>query len=168
MRIRLCPSKIVEKSPSRAKCKGKRLRKCRRSDDERGSSNPSSESESELEEQVKQRKKKQNIKVNSSRTKADERKKCPKGSSDESEHEYDDRVSLHADDDSELADNLNNILHQQGISGCRLWLWPEKLNSRTRQNEEIAVYMIKDLTDIGNKIPQNPNAFEKLKTKLKT
>ena len=120
MRIRLCPSKIVEKSPSRAKSKGKRLRNCRRSDDERGSSKPSSESESELEEQVKQRKKKQNIRVNSSRTKADERKKCPKGSSDELEHEYDDRVSLHANDDSELADNLTNILHQQGISGCRL------------------------------------------------
>ena len=79
MRIRLRPSKIVEKSPSRAKCKGKRLRKCRRSDDERGSSNPSSESESELEEQVKQRKTKQNIKVNSSRTKADERKNVQKG-----------------------------------------------------------------------------------------
>ena len=29
---------------------------------------------------------------------------------DESEDEYDDRVSLHADDDSELAGNLNNIL----------------------------------------------------------
>ena len=29
---------------------------------------------------------------------------------DESEHEYDDRVSLHVDDDSELDGNLNTIL----------------------------------------------------------
>ena len=67
-------SKIVEKRPSRARSKGKRLRNGRRSDHERASSKPSSESESELEEQVRQRKKKQNIKVNSSRTKADEKK----------------------------------------------------------------------------------------------
>ena len=54
---------------------------------------------------------KKKIKSNSSRAKADERKECQKGSGgDESEHEYDDRVSLHADDDSELAGNLNNIL----------------------------------------------------------
>ena len=105
-------SKIVEKSPSRAKAKGKRLRKGRQSDDdEKASSEPSSDSESELEEQVRQRKKKQKIKINSSRAKADERKECQKGSGgDESEHEYDDRVSLRADDDSELAGNLNNIL----------------------------------------------------------
>ena len=43
-------SKIVEKRPSRARSKGKRLRNGRRSDDERASSKPSSESESELEE----------------------------------------------------------------------------------------------------------------------
>ena len=105
-------SKIVEKSPSRAKAKDKRLREGRQSDDERASSTKlSSDSESELEEQVRQRKKKQKIKINSSRAKADERKECQKGSGgDESEHEYDDRVSLHADDDSELAGNLNNIL----------------------------------------------------------
>ena len=49
--------------------------------------------------------------MNSSSAKADERKECHKGSGgDESEHEYHDRVSLHADDDSELAGNLNNIL----------------------------------------------------------
>ena len=40
---------------------------------------------------------------------ADKRKGCQKGSGGESEHEYD-RVSLHAEDDSELAGNLNNIL----------------------------------------------------------
>ena len=49
--------------------------------------------------------------MNSSSAKADKRKECHKGSGgDESEHEYDDRVSLNADDDSELAGNLNNIL----------------------------------------------------------
>ena len=55
--------------------------------------------------------KNQKVKIDFSRAKADERKECHKGSGDdESEHEYDDRVSLHADDDSELAGNLNNIL----------------------------------------------------------
>ena len=104
-------NKMVEKSPSRAKTKGKRLRKCRKSDDGRASSEPSSDSEGELEEQIKQRKKKQKLKINSPRAKADERKECHKGSGgDESVHEYDDRVSVHADDDSELACNLNNIL----------------------------------------------------------
>ena len=49
-------SKIVEKSPSRAKAKGKRLRKGRQSVDKRASCEPSSESESDLEEQVRQRK----------------------------------------------------------------------------------------------------------------
>ena len=43
-------SKIVEKSPSRAKAKAKRLRKGRQSDDWRASSEPLSDSESELEE----------------------------------------------------------------------------------------------------------------------
>ena len=77
-------SKIVEKSCSRAKAKEKRLRKGRQSDDVgKASSEPSSDSESELEEQVRQRKKKQKIKINSSK---------------------------HADDDSKLAGNLNNIL----------------------------------------------------------
>ena len=46
-------SKIVEKSPSRAKANRKRLRKGRQSDDKRASSEPSSDSESELEEQVR-------------------------------------------------------------------------------------------------------------------
>ena len=49
-------SKIVEKSPSRAKANMKRLRKGRKSDNKRASSEPSSNSESELEEQVRQRK----------------------------------------------------------------------------------------------------------------
>ena len=51
--------KILEKSPSRVKAKGKRLKIGTQSDDERGSSKPSSERDSELEELVKQRKKKQ-------------------------------------------------------------------------------------------------------------
>ena len=88
-------SKIVEKSPSRAKVTGKRLRKGRQSDDERGSFESSLESESE---------------VNSCRAKADERKESHKVSGGESEHEYDDRVSLHVDDDSKVAGNLNNTL----------------------------------------------------------
>ena len=56
-------SKIEEKFPSRAKAKGKRLRKVRQSDDGRTSSEPSSDLESELEEQVRQRKKKQKIRL---------------------------------------------------------------------------------------------------------
>ena len=47
-------SKIVAKSPFRAKGKGKRLRKGRQSDIGRTSSEPLSDSESELEEQVRQ------------------------------------------------------------------------------------------------------------------
>ena len=43
-------SKIVEKGPSRAKAKEKRLRKGRQSDDWRASSKPLSDSESKLEE----------------------------------------------------------------------------------------------------------------------
>ena len=102
-------NKIVEKSLSRTKAKGKRLRKSRQSDDGEASSEPSSDSEGELEGQIRQRKKKQKVKINSSRAKADERKEFHKGSGDdESEHEYDD--SLHADDDNELAGKLNNIL----------------------------------------------------------
>ena len=99
-------SKMVKKA------KGKRLRKGRQSDDDgKANSEPSSDSESELEEQVSQGKKKQKIEINSSRAKADERKKCQKGSGGyESEHDYDDRVSFYADGDSELAGNLNNIL----------------------------------------------------------
>ena len=55
-------------------------------------------------EQVRQRKRKQKIKINSSRGMADKRNESQKQSSgDESEHEYNDRVSLHAHDDCELA-----------------------------------------------------------------
>ena len=93
----------VEKIPFRAKVKGKWLRKARQYDDERASSESSSDSESELEEQVRQRKTKK-IKINCSRAKAEERKECQKGSDDEeSEHKYDDRVSFHANGDSEMA-----------------------------------------------------------------
>ena len=51
-------SKIVEKSPSRAKTKGKSLRKGRQSDDGRASSEPLSNSESQLEDKVRQKNKK--------------------------------------------------------------------------------------------------------------
>ena len=163
-------NKIVEKSPSRAKAKGKRLRKGRQSDDGKASSEPSSDSEGELEEQIRQRKKKQKVKIDSSRAKADERKECHKGSGDdESEHEYDDRVSLHADDDSELAGNLNNILgtnkesedegSDSGLKG---------LIQELHKDEEIGEKISKDLADIANKVCQNPNAFEKFKAKMKT
>ena len=111
-------SKLVGKIPSRAKAKGKRVRKGRQFDDGRASSESSSDSESETDRQVMQIKKKQKIKINSSRTKADERKECQKGSAGgESKREYDDRISLHADDDNELAGNLNKFINQQGIRG---------------------------------------------------
>ena len=93
---------IVGKGPSRAKAKVGKV-----DNDERASSEPSSDSESDLEEQVRQRKEKQKVKINSFIAKADEWKECQKGSGGESEHEYD-RVSLHAE--NELAGNLNNIL----------------------------------------------------------
>ena len=52
--------KIVEKDPSRAKANGERLRKGKQSDDEKGSSELSSESKSELEQQVDQKEKRKN------------------------------------------------------------------------------------------------------------
>ena len=163
-------SKIVKKSPSRTKAKGKRLRKGRQSDDGKASSESSSDSESELEEHVRQRKKKQKIKINSSRPKAAERKKCQKGSGGgELEKEYDDRVSLHADDDSELVGNLNNILgtnkeSEDEDSDSSL----KSLIQELDRDEEIGEKINKDLADIANKVWQNPNAFEKFKTKTTT
>ena len=56
-------NKIVEKSLSRTKTKGKRLRKSRQSDDGKASSEASSDSEGELEGQIRQRKKKQKVKM---------------------------------------------------------------------------------------------------------
>ena len=162
--------KIEEKRPSTTKLKTKRLRKGRQSDDGRASSEPSSDSEGKLEEQVRQRKKKQKVKIDSSIAKADQRKECHKESgSDESEHEYDDRVSLHADDDSELAGNLNNILgttkeseDEDSDSGLK------GLIQELDKDEEIGEKINKDLADIANKVWQNPNAFEKFKTKMNT
>ena len=148
-------NKIVEKSPSRAKAKGKRHRKGRQSDDGKASSEPSSDSEGEIKEQIRPRKKKQKIKINSSRDNADERKECHKGSvDDESEHENDDRVSLHADDDSEPAGNLNNILgtnkesedkdsDSENLKG---------FNTRTWQRWKTRGKISKDLADIANKV----------------
>ena len=156
-------NKIVEKSLSRAKAKGKRLRKGRQCADGTASSEPSSDWEGKLEEQIRQRKKKQKIKINSSRAKTDERTECQKRSGyDESEHEYNDRVSLHADDDSELAGSLNNILETNKESE------DESLIQESDKDEEIGEKINKNLTYIPNKIWQNPNAFEKFKTKLKT
>ena len=106
----LTGKKILEKSPSRVKAKGKRLKIGTQSDDERGSSKPSSEQDSELDELVKQRKKKQKNKVNFSRARADERKEWKKEPGCESEHEYDDRVSFDVSHDSKLASNLYKIL----------------------------------------------------------
>ena len=81
-----------------------------------------------------------------------------------------DRVSLHADDDSELAGNLNNILGTNkelededsdfGLKGL--------IQELTIQDEEIGEKINKGLADIANKVWQNPNAFEKFKTKMKT
>ena len=160
--------KIGEKRPCRVKAEVKRLRKSRQSDDEGASSLPPPESESELEEQVKQRKKKQKIKINPSRPKADERKECQKESAGESDHEYDDRVSIHADDESELACNLNNILgtnkeseDEDSDSGLKRVI-QERRNSKTRK------YGKKVNKDIVNKVWLNPNAFEKFETKIKT
>ena len=163
-------NKIVEKSLSRAKAKGKRLRKGRQCADGTASSEPSSDWEGKLEEQIRQRKKKQKIKINSLGAKIDERQECHKGSgNDKSEYEYDDKVSLHADDDSELAGNLNNILgtnkeseDEDSDSGLK------GLIQELDKDEEIGEKINKDLADIANKVWQNPNAFEKFKTKLKT
>ena len=161
-------SKIREKRPCRVKAEVKRLRKSRQFDDEGASSEPPSESESELEEQVKQRKKKQKIKINPSRPKADERKECQKESTGESDHEYDDRVSIHANDESELACNLNNFLgtnkkseDEDSDSGLKRVI-QERRNSKARK------YGKKVNKDTVNKVWLNPNVFEKFETKIKT
>ena len=56
-------NKIVEQSPSRAKAKGKRLRKSRQSDDGKASSEASSDSEGELEEQIRQKSKNKKLRL---------------------------------------------------------------------------------------------------------
>ena len=139
----------------------------RKSDDGKASSETSSDSEGKLEVQIRRTKKKQKIKITSSRAKADERKECYKWSDDdESKHEYDDRVSLHADDDSELAGNLNNILgtnkesedegSDSGLKG---------LIQELDKDEEIVEKISKDPADIPNKVCQNPNAFKEIQSK---
>ena len=45
-----------------------------------------------------------NRKLRSREEREEERKECQKGSGSEPEQEYNDRVSLHVDDDSELTD----------------------------------------------------------------
>ena len=92
--------------------------------------------------------------MDSSRAKADERKEYHKWSGDdESEHEYEDRISLHADDDSELAGNLNNILatnkksededSDAGLKG---------LIQELHKDEAIGEKINKYLADITNKV----------------
>ena len=159
-------SKIVE----RAKAKGKRRRKGRQSDCWRASSESSSDSESKYQEQVRQRKKKQKVEINFSRAKADGRKEYHKGSGGgELEYEYDDRVSLHADDDSELAGNLYNILRTNKESEDENSDFGLKsLIQELDKYEEIGGKINKDLADIANKVWQNPNAFQKFKTKMET
>ena len=136
-------NKIVEKSPSKAKAKGNRLRKGRQSDDGRTSSEPSSDSEGEFEEQIRQRKK--------------------------NKKKYDFWVSLPADHDSEPAGNLNKILEinkesedEDSDSGLK------GLIQELDKDEEIGEKINKNLTYIANKVWQNPNAFEIFKTKIKT
>ena len=79
------------------------------------------------------------------------RKECQKGSGSESEHEYDDRVSLHADGDSELAGNINNNLgtnkesvDEDSDSGLK------SLIQKIDKDKELGG-KIKDLADIANK-----------------
>ena len=77
-------------------------------------------------------------------------------------------VSLHTDDDSELAGNLNNILgtnkeleDEDSDSGLKSFI--QELN----KDEEVGEKINKDLADIANKVWQNTDAFEKFKTKMK-
>lgn len=126
-------SMIAGKTPSRATVKGKRVRKGRKYNDERPSSESSSVSESVDLRQGRQRKKKQKIKINFSKAKAEERKECQKGSQSELEQESDDMVILHADYDSELVENLNSIAgfnneseDKDSDSGLNNILQPEK------------------------------------------
>ena len=112
----------------------------------------------------------QKIKINSFKSKTGKRKECQKRSGGgDSEHKYDDRVNLDADDDSELADNLNNILgtskeseDEDSDSGLKSFI--QELD----KDEEIGEKINKDFADIANKVWRNPNAFEKFKTKMKT
>ena len=78
-------------------------------------------------------------------------------------------VSLHTDDDSELAGNLNNIL------GTNKELEDEDSDSDLKfliqeldKDEELGEKNNKDAADIVNKVWQNPNAFDKSKWKSKT
>ena len=73
-------------------------------------------------------------------------------------------VSLHTDDDSELAGNLNNIL------GTNKELEDEDSDSDLKfliqeldKDEELGEKNNKDAADIVNKVWQNPNAFDKSK-----
>ena len=87
----------------------------------------------------------------------------------ESEQEYDDTAKLHADGDSKLAGNLNNILEtnkepedEDSDSGLK------SLFQKLDKDEEIEEKINKDPPDVARKVWQNLNAFEKFKTKMKT
>ena len=89
-----------------------------------------------------------------------------KGSVSESKQGHDDKVSLHAGDDSELTGDLNSILgtnkesnNEDSDSGLRI----EKLG----KDEEMGEKFNKDLAYIVNKAWHNPNAFEKSKAETK-
>ena len=81
-------------------------------------------------------------------------KECQEGpDGDESEHEYDDRVSLHADDGSELAGNLSNILgtnkepeDKDSDSGLKSFI--QELDKDGKIGKKIN----KDFADIANKV----------------
>ena len=87
----------------------------------------------------------------------------------ESEQEYDDTAKLHADGDSKLAGNLNNILEtnkepeeEDSDSGLK------SLFQKLDKDEEIEEKINKDPADVASKVWQNLHAFEKFKTKMKT
>ena len=142
----------MEKSPSRAYTKGKRLRKDRQPDDESATTEPSSDSEKELEELVKKRKKNNKFKTNTSRAKLTRVKIARKGQVVR-ENIQTGRVSLHVDDDNEVAGNLNDILKtnkesedEDSDSGLK------SLIKELEEDQGIEQKLNKDPADIANKV----------------
>ena len=95
------------------------------------------------------------------------RKKCQKRSGgDESELEYDDRISFHVDDNSELADNLNNVLeinreseNEYSDSGLKSFI--QELD----KDEEIGEKSIKILQILQIKFGKTPVLLKNSKPK---
>ena len=142
----------MEKSPSRAYTKGKRLRKDRQPDDESATTEPSSDSEKELEELVKKRKKINKLRLIPPELRLTRGKIARKGHAVR-QNIHTDRVSLHADYDNELAGNLNDILgtnkeleDEDSDSGLK------SLIQELDKDEEIGEKVNKDPADIANKI----------------